>query len=532
MFDRPVETQSVNRSTIRVFGRWSGPLAGAFQFDNGNTQVSFVPSGMLMAGEWVTVSVSRGVASETGEAMTRGYSWNFWTRTSGGTLDLTEIERISIRAPQETQIQSYGAYAGDLDNDGWTDLTIPNEKTNDVRIFLNDRSGGYSRFTIHELPESSRPSTSEGADFNADGHIDIALGSTANDRVSVLMGNGLGGFAPETSYAVGLSVRGIGVLDIDTDGDDDIVTANRAGSNVSRLINDGAGRFSQTPHLDTGGLGETSCVVADATGDGIQDVFIGAIDSEELIVLAGDGNGGLAVTARVAAGGSPWMLAAGDLNGDGDVDVVAANSFAHNAAVLFGNGRGGLRQAVTYPVGRFPLAIDLGDLDGDGDLDMVTSNYSGNSWTVYENDGSGGFVNPRTFPAGTAGSCATLHDRDNDGDLDLSGIDEVDDLLILFDNTPRNDPVPIALFANHPNPFNPSTTIPFTLDAERRVTITIFDAAGRRVRTLVDEVLGAGPQDAQWDATDDDGAPVSSGVYFYRMSAGETELSGRMVFIK
>lgn len=68
------------------------------------------------------------------------------------------------------------------------------------------------------------------------------------------------------------------------------------------------------------------------------------------------------------------------------------------------------------------------------DLDAITSNISGKNFTLYENLGDGSFGNPRTLAASGAGSCAIIHDRDNDGDLDITGVDEIDDLIVLFEN--------------------------------------------------------------------------------------------------
>jgi hypothetical protein len=89
-----------------------------------------------------------------------------------------------------------------------------------------------------------------------------------------------------------------------------------------------------------------------------------------------------------------------------------------------------------------------------------------------------------------------------------------------------------ALLPNSPNPFNPATTIRFTLETSEHVTLAIFDAKGRRVTTLVHEVRGAGPHEVQWDGTDAVGSSVASGVYFYRMRAGNVRLSRRMVLLK
>ncbi len=89
-----------------------------------------------------------------------------------------------------------------------------------------------------------------------------------------------------------------------------------------------------------------------------------------------------------------------------------------------------------------------------------------------------------------------------------------------------------ALGQNSPNPFNPSTTISFTLPANERVTIVVYDASGRMVRTLVDANRDFGTHEVAWDGRDDEGAVVGSGVYFYRLTAGKHSESKKMVLLK
>jgi len=90
----------------------------------------------------------------------------------------------------------------------------------------------------------------------------------------------------------------------------------------------------------------------------------------------------------------------------------------------------------------------------------------------------------------------------------------------------------LALHQNRPNPFNPTTTISFTLPEKVRVTLSICDVQGRLVRTLVDEVVGDGYQERIWDGKDARGNPVSSGVYFYRLTAGDKTLTKKMVLAR
>lgn len=412
-----------------VFGRWSGPVPGVWQLESDGTVARFSPSRSFMAGEWVTVRLPRGVAG--------GFEWGFWAASAPATMVFGSPDVRSARDFSEGRIRSYGAYAGDLNGDGWSDLMIPNEDANDFRVFLNDASGDYDSFTSYAIPSGNRPSTNEGVDLDNDGDTDLVIGNSRNQVLSVFLNQGDGSYLSGGSHDAGEQIRGVCVADFDVDGNADVITANRVGDgagNVTLFIGNGTGGFESQTTFEAGVTGETACAVGDADLDGRPDVFIGGIGSGEIVVLINDGSGQLSIGSRTPAGGGPWMLASGDLNGDGMVDVVSANEAQGEVAVLFGDGRGGLGSPTTYTVGARPLAVDLGDIDGDGDLDVVTSNFEGVDWTVYENVGAGVLGNPNSYPASSAGSCATLHDRDNDGDLDMTGIDELDDLIYLFPN--------------------------------------------------------------------------------------------------
>ena len=89
-----------------------------------------------------------------------------------------------------------------------------------------------------------------------------------------------------------------------------------------------------------------------------------------------------------------------------------------------------------------------------------------------------------------------------------------------------------ALHQNAPNPFNPITTISFELDRNGPASIEIFDIAGRRVKTLLNQDLGAGNHHVMWNGRDDAGRTVASGVYVYRLKTANMELSRRMVLLK
>ncbi|MBP2680634.1 MAG: hypothetical protein H6Q78_497, partial [Candidatus Krumholzibacteriota bacterium] len=89
-----------------------------------------------------------------------------------------------------------------------------------------------------------------------------------------------------------------------------------------------------------------------------------------------------------------------------------------------------------------------------------------------------------------------------------------------------------ALEQNHPNPFNPTTTIRFTLDAKSQATLRVYDVAGRMVATVLSRELPAGEHRAAWDGRNAKGEAVASGVYFYRLSAGGRTATKKMLLLR
>ena len=93
-------------------------------------------------------------------------------------------------------------------------------------------------------------------------------------------------------------------------------------------------------------------------------------------------------------------------------------------------------------------------------------------------------------------------------------------------------PTEFALEANYPNPFNPTTTIQYALPEDASVTLEVFDAMGRLVATLVNGQQSAGRYDAQWNGRSDAGNTVASGMYLYRLKAGNFVETRTMLLLK
>ncbi len=93
-------------------------------------------------------------------------------------------------------------------------------------------------------------------------------------------------------------------------------------------------------------------------------------------------------------------------------------------------------------------------------------------------------------------------------------------------------PTITSLLGNYPNPFNPSTTISFSLKEKTKVKLEVYNVLGQKVRTLVEKDLPAGMNQVNWNGVDNSGRSVSSGVYFMRMEAGRYSSTKKMIMIK
>ena len=95
-----------------------------------------------------------------------------------------------------------------------------------------------------------------------------------------------------------------------------------------------------------------------------------------------------------------------------------------------------------------------------------------------------------------------------------------------------NIPQEFSLGQNYPNPFNPSTDIVYSLPKDVRVTLSIYNSLGQKITTLVDKKQSAGTYHAMWEGLNQNGTVVTSGVYFYRIKAGDFVSTMKMLFIK
>ncbi len=85
---------------------------------------------------------------------------------------------------------------------------------------------------------------------------------------------------------------------------------------------------------------------------------------------------------------------------------------------------------------------------------------------------------------------------------------------------------------NYPNPFNPTTTINFSIQSNTKVNLSIYNIKGQKVRTLVDSNIEKGDHSVMWNGSDESGNPVSSGIYLYKLKTKDNQKTNRMLLLK
>ena len=112
--------------------------------------------------------------------------------------------------------------------------------------------------------------------------------------------------------------------------------------------------------------------------------------------------------------------------------------------------------------------------------------------------------------------------------LDFSSFNPVEVDEPIIPNSSSN----LINLSNHPNPFNPTTTISFSILDESNVELSIYNIKGQKVKQLVNDQLSTGEHSVVWDGRDDNNLPVGSGVYFYKLKAGDFEKTRKMILLK
>jgi hypothetical protein len=395
---------------------------------------------------------------------------------------------------------------GDLDGDGLLDAASASRFDSDMSVLLGNGDGTFQEHNRFDV--GGQPNEGAMGDLDGNGGLDLIFALPGPNQLSVSLGNGDGTFEAAALYPAGSDPSWVDVGDLDEDGDLDLVTPNRGSSTIAVLLNNGDGTFGehQTHQVE-----------------------------------------------RV-----PASVAMGDFDRDGHLDVVATN-FANtgkirdNVSVLLGNGDATFKEQVFYEVGSNPIVVEVGDIDRDGNLEIVSLNRNSGDISVLRPNGNGTFLPELRFDIGANPKKAGLGDLDGNGSLDLVVVSNFDFGISTLRSlvAPASGvglaksvagghsadqadvlPTEYGLGYNYPNPFNPTTLIPYSLPAAGRVRLAVYNIMGQRIRLLVDGEQRPGFHQVQWDGHDTQGRGVATGVYFYQFVSPGLVKTGRMLLLR
>jgi len=370
----------------------------------------------------------------------------------------------------------------DVNNDGKVDLVTSG---NPVSILKGNGDG-----TFQAAQTTAGGDNIALGDLNGDGSPDLVVGSFSNITVSFNQGNGT--FGAGTTYKLQQPVRGITVQDVNGDGLRDIgvltLAGNQNSGNVSVFINRGGGTFAHAMDSKVNGLVARNLRFADFNGDGKLDVAVGRYSGGGVATLIGNGSGSFNSQTNIAMPGNTIHIDLGDINGDGKTDIVAGNFDSNppdgSVSVLYGNGSGGFTIGNVIPL-EYGLGVAAADVNHDSRVDILED------------------------------TCVLL----NTGPVAAT---------VTFAQPSGHTDATVKLVAGFtPNPIHDRGALGFSMPRDGKVSIHLYDISGRRVQTLLDEVsMTAGMHSV---AVDRRAAGLQKGIYFYRIEAAGSLITGSIV---
>ena len=448
---------------------------------------------------------------------------------------------------------SLGAAWGDYDQDGRLDLFVANFREPNA-LYRNEGDGTFTRITGGDIATDAEASyTPSWVDFDLDGDLDLFvvnnLGSGLPADSNALYRNDDGVFVRVTDTILsqdGAESTTVSWADYDNDGDPDCFVGNQNWNGATNLLyrNEGDGTFTAVTGIDvvTDDTNNFGSEWVDVDNDGWIDLTVTANQSgnrfNKLYRNNGDGtftsvSGNAYTDDEERSLGQAWA----DFDGDGWLDVYVTEQSDPNQ--LYRN---------TTANGNHWVALRLHGLDSSADglgarVVVTAGGTTQTRWHTGTRGSYGGSVRPVHFGLGADTTIDAVEIFWPSGayqvvaGLQVDAINDVheENTVAVDDPVPGETELPtphVALAQNHPNPFNPSTTIAFSLDRPGHVRLSVHDLSGRLIAELVNAPRAAGSHEIRWHGTDRRGQPVPSGTYLYRLDTTERSLVRTMTLLK
>lgn len=304
---------------------------------------------------------------------------------------------------------------GDLDGDGVADLVITQKGSGKVTVLLGDGKGGFEPGV--EYAAGAAPAHVLLKDLAGHGRLSIVVTDEATGAIDVLRGNGDGTFRKADAYPA--IAHPVAIAAGDFSGNERVELAVASATGIALMASDGDGKFWLGSNIPLSHEA-VAITAADLKGNGHRDLVAANADGT-LTVLLNDGSGHFhALPAAKIASAPLTAIAAGDFRGDGRTDLAVTAGKTNQLIVLLGKGDGRFEPGVHYTVGNSPAAVLVADLKGDGGSDLITVNQAANTFSVLLGKRNGAFEPSIDFTAGNSPIALAAADFNGDGRADLA----------------------------------------------------------------------------------------------------------------